>query len=113
MKEPTSEQVDRLPVWAQKRIRSLEGRVVVLQRALLDLKDSRTPTNAWVTNSTLELGDRYYLPNDRITFRLGEDTELQVHVEDGRLEITGIGFSCYLDVQPRVSNAISVGARDR
>ena len=52
---PTTEQLNRLPVWAQKHIEDLARRAMIAERTLREYRDDQTPSEFYVEES-FELG---------------------------------------------------------
>ncbi len=114
MAEPTQEQIDRLPKWAQRELQHLEYEAAGLKRRVAELENGEDDTGTRArAGSSLAW---YPLPrHQHYEFDLdGDHNKVQVFVRDEHgersLEINSVYGA--LEIQPRSSNLIRVKGVD-
>lgn len=100
-----SEDINRLPKWAQSRIGAAENRL----KELAKLTDRETPTKVRVSKIYTDIPT--YLPDDRgIVFTL-PDGEIEVRIKDMGLEI--YAHQKGLAVLPQITNVVKIKLEGR
>jgi hypothetical protein len=112
MNEPTTQQIERLPKWAQEHIERLERQVKDLTQANIDLQQDE-PTQIYWTSGHRE--DKKYIPNNARIYieRGGEHRTLMVHWDNVRKMLNVAAEFSALLVRPHSSNWIHVEAEKR
>lgn len=108
--------IDRLPVWAQNRIRHLEQVIASHEEIIRDLRagpeDSDTFTDVYSKLGPRVLGKGTSVRFGRVEYDSGP--VFDVKFNDGELEVrAGSTYREEMVILPRVSNAFTIGFRTR
>lgn len=107
---PTTEQIAKLPKWAQDHIARIERRRADAVRQLEEYCDTVTPSPIKFDNWRINDGEKVkYIQADEITFQLAERRSISVRIDEGQLRLMGTGDFRGLFIKPHVSNVVMVG----
>jgi hypothetical protein len=116
--EPTDEQIDKLPKWAQRYIRTQQMYISNLNAHIDTLSqgpdDSDTFVEHYSTYPTRPLGK-----SPIIKFKLGDDTHenalnLRVHEHrDGSKYLNVMALSSFVSIRPRSGNTFDIYVEER
>lgn len=110
----TDEEINKLPKWAQIRIRTLQMRLNEAKTEINQLKDA--PESNTIVGWDFRISDdeppiHYLKNNQRITFKLKNGT-IAIRVDDDVLDINShTDFNTNLCVMPLASNGIKIALK--
>jgi|GEM_PF-5643238 hypothetical protein len=112
--KPSAEQIEKLPKWAQDRIRDLEHERELSVRSLNEFVDGQTESRIWV-DELVCTGERagpttkrHYIQSRKITIMVGKT---EVHMGLDLDDSSRLGINCggrTMVFQPVASNSIKI-----
>lgn len=112
--KPSNEQIEKLPKWAQERIRDLERERELSVRKLNEFVDGQTESRIWVDDLVCTgeqsgpTSKRHYIQSHKITVMVGKT---EVHVGLDLDDSSKLGINCggrTMIFQPVASNSIKI-----
>ena len=91
--QPTPEQIEKLPKWAQEHIKDLDRRMVVAERAVAEFADGQTPSKFYYDEYLCIGGGspknvRRYIQTNRVTIEhAGVQVDILVREDEPEIEI--------------------------
>ena len=112
--------LEKLPKWAQKRIRDLESALAVSQRTMSEFCDSQTPSRVWYDVLVCDAATggpssrRVYLQTGRVTFGCDDGRQQTLTVSCDRDDKDAYRIDADgMRIKPIVSNSIEIKVGER
>lgn len=112
-----SEDIARLPKWAQAKIAALQRDLARVRDELDDTRNSHPGSNVRIDGGCI-MPDTTLPPDSQVDFYLSREPHkvekwevIQVRIRDGRLLVMGYGIQGLI-IRPRSNNSVEVSLND-